>query len=261
MLTPKERGTQKVVEAMEELGYMTTFTCLNSLTYGLPQSRKRCYGVSAKLRSYGAAGKTTVAQQMNAVWAITKRLECGVVEPLTRLWEHRQTLTPDDSESICKTKAISKSGLPWCSGIVYRLWVSCVNTFFLFQIEGRANPQLLANMGNEMWSSWSANAEAAIDKLRSLIDPGLGPSGGSLMLPQTMQHESIGSTTPLHWRYSRDSVWSGVSEDWKILGTAKSIVAKGFLHLNFNNFVSWKMDFSYLVSDTLSVTMKKPVLA
>ena len=106
-----------------------------------------------------------------------------------------------------------------------------------------------------------ANAEAAIDKLRSLIDPGLGPSGGSLMLPQTMQHESIGSTTPLHWRYSRDSVWSGVSEDWKILGTAKSIVAKGFLHLNFNNFVSWRMDFSYLVSDTLSVTMKKPVLA
>ena len=134
MLTPKERGTQKVVEAMEELGYMTTFTCLNSLTYGLPQSRKRCYGVSAKLRSYGAAGKTTVAQQMNAVWAITKRLECGVVEPLTRLWEHRQTLTPDDSESICKTKAISKSGLPWCSGIVYRLWVSCVNTFFCFRL-------------------------------------------------------------------------------------------------------------------------------
>ena len=41
-----------------------------------------------------------------------------------------------------------------CTGCGFLVWT----LFFLFQIEGRANPQLLANMGNEMWSDWMYQA-------------------------------------------------------------------------------------------------------
>ena len=51
--------------------------------------------------------------------------------------------------------------------------------------------------------------------------------GNAIMADQTMGHKDVGTTCPFHWRYGRDSLWSGESEAWKLVSLAKSMVTKG----------------------------------
>ncbi|CAJ1384477.1 unnamed protein product [Effrenium voratum] len=56
-----------------------------------------------------------------------------------------------------------------------------------------------------------------------------GMDGNEIMKPCTMPHSSMGTSTPFHWRFTRDSLWSGEAEAWKLASLTKSMLSKGYM--------------------------------
>ena len=84
-----ETGTEKVAEHMSEFGYFTSFATLDSSDYGLPQSRKRCYGISLKLDSFGPRGKEQGMHAIQRAWDLIGQLQT-TCESLDHLWNRCQ---------------------------------------------------------------------------------------------------------------------------------------------------------------------------
>lgn len=100
-----ERGTDRVSEQMTELGYFTSFTLLDSADFGLPQSRRRCYGIALRLQGFGSQGRSEAQQAVQAAWNTVTRLRLTEVEALDHLWKRCQEENPVLDGMKCQKKA------------------------------------------------------------------------------------------------------------------------------------------------------------
>ena len=92
-----EKGTETVQQAMEEKGFLTSFQFLNSLDYGLPQSRCRSYGISIKLtEGLGPGGRARRSALLTSTWELVHQLQLNYHEPLDSLWKKFGTVAQEN---------------------------------------------------------------------------------------------------------------------------------------------------------------------
>ena len=81
-----EKGTDVVVKHLLELGYTGEFRTLNTVHFGLPQSRTRTYGVFVKLTlGFGPESRKVHDNQVANVWGICARCQSRTPESLYSL--------------------------------------------------------------------------------------------------------------------------------------------------------------------------------
>ena len=81
-----EKGTEVVVEALQEVGFIGKWTRLSATHFGLPQRRPRVWGLFAKLRDgLGPKAREERMQQMSPLWSIIQVGMCTGCEPLPNM--------------------------------------------------------------------------------------------------------------------------------------------------------------------------------
>lgn len=110
-----EKSTEIVASQMQERGYMSSFQEMDALSFGIPQSRGRAYGISAKLQGLGEVGRGKTASLVAAAWETTRKFHLSCREPLHDLWSKFGAVeSADISSSDRKRKAGKKKDKELC---------------------------------------------------------------------------------------------------------------------------------------------------